>query len=370
MNKQIVIVGAGLSGLHAASLLTARGIKCKVLEARDRIGGRILTTSDSNRPDLGDFDIGSTWFWPHYEKTITNLVNKLNLKTFDQYTNGEMLSERYQEQSPDRFMLPEDASARSARFAGGVQSLVDAIANTIPSGVVGLNKKVTAIRQDKAEHIVVEADCADGKIGEFSASAVILALPPRIVADKIEFSPSLPSNVMNDLMNKPTWMAGQAKVVVVYERPFWREQGLSGFVSSMIGPMQEIHDASTEVGSYALFGFLGIPAKIRQELGEKNILEMITDQLVRLFGSDAKNPSAILYKDWSEDSETAVDADLEPLRAFPNYGQPPNVGVWEKGILFAGTENSPRFGGHLEGALHSAEQAVYKIVYDKDQSLS
>ncbi|WP_374941236.1 NAD(P)-binding protein [Peribacillus sp. AS_2] len=41
LNNPVVIVGADLSGLRAASLLAAQGIKCKVLEARDRIGGRV-----------------------------------------------------------------------------------------------------------------------------------------------------------------------------------------------------------------------------------------------------------------------------------------------------------------------------------------
>lgn len=88
MNKPVVIVGAGLSGLHAASLLSAQGIQCKVLEARDRIGGRILS-SGLDRPDLGDFDLGSTWFWPQYESTISNLVKELNVGTFVQYAGGQ-----------------------------------------------------------------------------------------------------------------------------------------------------------------------------------------------------------------------------------------------------------------------------------------
>ena len=58
MKNPIVIVGAGLSGLRAASILTAQGVKCKVLESRDRVGGRILSTSVPNRLDLGRFDLG------------------------------------------------------------------------------------------------------------------------------------------------------------------------------------------------------------------------------------------------------------------------------------------------------------------------
>ncbi|WP_423408977.1 flavin monoamine oxidase family protein [Heyndrickxia sp. MSNUG] len=361
MDNPVVIVGAGLSGLRAASLLSAQGIKCMVLEARDRIGGRVLSTSEPDRPDLGKFDLGPTWFWPQYERAITKLVKELNLGTFVQYNKGAMLSERSENEAPERYVIPENSVEKSFRLIGGIQSLIDAVANTIPSGIVELKTRVTAIRLDEAGAVTVEADLADGKRKIISASAVILALPPRIVARHIEFSPSLPPNIMTDLLSKPTWMAGQAKAVAIYDRPFWRESGLSGFVTSWVGPLQEIHDASPETGSGALFGFFGMPAKTRQELGEGEISNLIIDQLVRLFGTSARNVRAVLYKDWSRDSETAVEEDLDPLRDFPSYGQPPKAGIWEKKIIFAGTETNSQYGGHLEGALLSAEQAVFKI---------
>lgn len=362
MNNPVVIVGAGLSGLRAASLLTEQGIECKVLEARDRIGGRVLSTPNPNGPDLGKFDLGPTWFWPQHERSIANLVKELNLGTFDQYTKGSMLSERYHNKPSERYVLPENFGTRSVRFIGGVQSLIDAVANTLPPGIVELETRVTAIRLDKAGAITLEADLANGKREKVSASAVILALPPRIVARHIEFSPSLPTDLMTDLVNKPTWMAGQAKAVAIYDRPFWRESGLSGFVSSWVGPLQEIHDASPDTGSGALFGFFGMPAKMRRELGEDKILKLVIDQLIRLFGPSAQNVSAILYKDWSRDAETAVEEDFDPLREFPMYGRPLQGGVWEKKIIFAGTETNSQYGGHLEGALQSAEQAVFEIM--------
>ncbi|MDP1419751.1 FAD-dependent oxidoreductase [Peribacillus simplex] len=369
MNNPVVIVGAGLSGLRAASLLTAQGIECRVLEARDRIGGRVLSTADPNRPDLGKFDLGPTWFWPQYESTITNLIKEQNLGTFVQYTKGEMLSERFPNEPPERYILPENSGARSIRFIGGVQSLIDAVAGTLPPGIVELETRVTAIRLDKAGAITLEADLADGKRKKVSASAVILALPPRIVARHIEFSPALPPNLMTDLVNKPTWMAGQAKAVAIYDRPFWRESGLSGFVSSWVGPLQEIHDASPPTGSGALFGFFGMPVKMRRELGEDKVLKLVIDQLVRLFGPSAKNVSSILYKDWSRDSETAIEEDFNPLRDYPSYGQPPKAEVWEKKIIFAGTETNSQYGGHLEGALQAAEQAVFEISNLTNRSL-
>ncbi|MFD1021096.1 flavin monoamine oxidase family protein [Thalassobacillus hwangdonensis] len=361
MNNPVVIVGAGLSGLRTASLLTKQGIACKVLEARDRIGGRVLSSSDPNKPELGKFDLGPTWFWPQYERTISNLVNELNLETFDQYTEGAMLAERSPHTAPDRYVLPPNSGARSMRFIGGVQTLIDAVAARIPSGVIELNTKVTAIRQEEAGVVTVETQSLDGEKKEIPARAVILALPPRMVVRHIEFSPSLPSGLITDLESKPTWMAGHAKVIVAYDRPFWREAGLSGFVTSWAGPLQEIHDASNESGAGALFGFFGMPAKERAELGEEELMKKVMEQLVRLFGPEARNVSAVLYKDWAKDANTAVEEDNDPLREFPQYGPSPKAVVWENKIIFAGTETSDLFGGHLEGALQSAEKAVLDL---------
>ena len=83
--------------------------------------------------------------------------------------------------------------------------------------------------------------------------------------------------------------------------------------------------------------------------------------MTNLFAPSAATPISLLYKDWSSDPATAVEEDSEPLREFPTYGLPTNTSVWNKKIIFAGTENSSEHGGHLEGALRSAERAVLKV---------
>ncbi|WP_353615563.1 FAD-dependent oxidoreductase [Bacillus sp. FJAT-27264] len=239
---------------------------------------------------------------------------------------------------------------------------MDAVAATLPPGTIRLNTRVTTIRAGEDRAITLEAEFPNGTQRSITASAVILALPPRLVARHIAFSPALPSELMTSLMNKPTWMAGQAKVVAVYDTPFWRQDGLSGLVSSWVGPLQEIHDASPVTGSGALFGFFGMKAELRRELGEDKVLNLVIEQLSRLFGPSAEEMSALLYKDWSMDPETAVEEDSTPLADFPNYGRLSGSGTWNRKIFFAGTETSPEHGGHLEGALQSAEQAVSKVI--------
>jgi len=54
--KKVIVVGAGIAGLRAASVLQRHGINVVVLEGRNRIGGRINTT----RTDKGVRDIGMT----------------------------------------------------------------------------------------------------------------------------------------------------------------------------------------------------------------------------------------------------------------------------------------------------------------------
>jgi monoamine oxidase len=362
MKQPVVIVGAGLSGLHAAALLVSKGISCRVLEARSRIGGRVLSMESNDRPELGRYDLGSTWYWPNHEPIITKLVKDLGLPTIEQYAAGAILFEQSQSGPLQRHVLPDGAVERSVRLDGGVQTLVDAIAASLPEGSVELNTEVKAIQLEKAGGVTIEAGQIDGSVKTISAGAVILALPPRIVAERIAFSPALPDGLRASLKDKPTWMAGQAKVVAVYDRPFWREEGLSGQVTSWAGPLQEIHDASSDNEYGALFGFFGIPTKMRQDLGEEQILRLVTDQLIRLFGPSAGNPLALFYKDWGSDQATAVDEDAIPLTTFPEYGLPAGNISWEKSVIFAGTETASGHGGHLEGALQAAERAAAEVM--------
>ncbi|MBM7578024.1 flavin monoamine oxidase family protein [Jeotgalibacillus terrae] len=355
MKKPVIIIGAGLSGLYAASLLTAAGVDYQIIESRNRIGGRVLTETAAS----AGFDLGPTWFWPEHEPIITELTKKLGLKTFPQHTTGQLLFEQSKSDPAQRHSLPTNSIERSERIVGGVQSLIEAIASTIPDQTIELNTRVTNILINEAGAITVSSVKSSGDTHSIEAESVILALPPRLIHN-ISFSPDLPQ-----IPDLPTLMAGQAKVVAVYDQPFWREAGLSGQAMSWVGPLQEIHDASPETGAGALFGFFSLSADQRRELGQEKIRLLVIEQLTRLYGEEAGQPAALLYKDWSLDADTATDQDGRPLTDFPQY-QPIQIdGEWNEKLMFAGTETSATSGGHLEGALWSAERAVKQVLQRK-----
>lgn len=70
----VIVIGAGLSGLHAAGLLEAAGLSVKVVEASARIGGRLLTLDDlPGRPNAGGVQIGGTY------QRVRTMATALNL---------------------------------------------------------------------------------------------------------------------------------------------------------------------------------------------------------------------------------------------------------------------------------------------------
>src|SRR5690625_2700103 len=206
MSEPVVIVGAGLSGLYAASLLHSHGIECIVLEARERIGGRVLSKEINDNPKLDKVDLGPTWFWPQHEPVISNLVEKLGIRTIIQHTEGAILLDQSQHGPIQRHELPKGAVEQSIRLTEGMQTLVDALADTLPSTIIELNTRVTSIHMEEGERMIIDADLPNRQGKKIQASNVILALPPRIVAKYIAFSPPLPDTLTSNIMNTTTLM--------------------------------------------------------------------------------------------------------------------------------------------------------------------
>ncbi len=89
MNRwDVVVVGAGISGLLAARRLSAWGARVAVVEAQDRVGGRTLSAPLGR----GTFDLGGQWIGPT-QLRIQALAKELGVTTFPVHHQGEKVIE-------------------------------------------------------------------------------------------------------------------------------------------------------------------------------------------------------------------------------------------------------------------------------------
>jgi monoamine oxidase len=355
----VVIVGGGLSGLYAARCLEGAGVEFQLLEARERFGGRILTVDASGRPSPDGFDLGPSWFWPGMHLQMARIVHGLNLDGFAQYSAGDVVIERSRLEAPQRFPTMRQ-EPQSMRIASGMGAMVSALVNALPSDRLHLESRVTRIAMRDNE--VVVFSLARGEVREIVARQVILALPPRLLASTMVFEPALDSRTVELWRQTATWMAPHAKFFALYDRAFWRDAGLSGTAQSAVGPLVEIHDATTAAGSAALFGFVGLNRVLRVSVGEETLIRACVAQLARLFGSMATHPSATLFKDWTADPLTSTDADQFAAGHPVPTGEPWVSGIWSQRMSLAGSETSASEPGYLAGALDAAERAAVETL--------
>lgn len=324
--KKLLIIGAGLSGLYSAVLLQD-SYDVTVVEARDRTGGRIMS--------LGGHDMGPSWVWSH-QKNILELIRTLDLEIFEQYSKGFALYDT--PEGVQRFMPPP--SVPSFRIKGGLQKVILALEKQLVNPVILQSRVVSLLHSKTGITVRTEHE-------RYETDHVISTLPPRLAVQNITYSPPLPAELQTHLQNIPTWMGYAAKCVIEYPDAFWREEGLSGFAFSHVGPLGEIHDACTEENA-ALFGFLHSAAK------EDNLKENIIEQLIRLFGKQAADFSNIYCVDWKKEIYTSASLDARPLSQHPSYGF--DMTHFDGKLIFSSTESAFEEGGYLEGAVNAAKR--------------
>lgn len=366
MDTETVIIGGGLSGLALAAQLEAAGRDWRLLEARDRFGGRILSApapgDGAARFDLARFDLGPAWVWPGQPR-VAALAHTLSLPIFDQHSDGATVFEDASGAVRRDLAFALNGDAR--RIDGGLGALVDGLVARLPQERLRLNASVHRIDKSAQGWRALIAQ-GDGLAAEeaLNAASIALAAPPRVIAERIALD-GAPQTARDALKRTPTWMAGHAKLVAVYDRPFWRDAGLSGDAISHRGPLAQIHDASpredvSERG--ALFGFVGLDAQTRERLGPERLRDAAARQLGALFGPDAATPQAILLQDWSAEPFTAAPSDRAPLGGHPPYGPSAAIdALAAEGLVFAVSEFAPEHGGLVEGALAAAERAAAQL---------
>jgi monoamine oxidase len=356
----VVVVGAGIGGLRAAANLQDAGLGVVVLEARDRIGGRLLSiASDDRQPSSERIDLGATWFWSN-EPVINQLIADAGLEVFPQHLAGDMMFEHGEVQR----ITGNQLDAPSGRVVAGMQSIAETLAASLPDETIELEQVVTGLRAHETG-VTVSVDER-----EVDAGHVVLAIPPALAVASIDFEGGpdggLSDHVRSVAASTPVWMGAITKVVAVFDRAFWRDAGLAGSAFSHDGPLREIHDMSGRDGvPAAMFGFCSVSP------GEPApTVEAVTAQLVKLFGPDAGTPLSVHVMDWRNEAYTTPPPALG-LTDYRTYGhsafQQPSLGGR---LHWASTETAPVAPGHVEGALAAADRAALAITTAVSRSAS
>lgn len=351
----VAIVGAGLCGLALANMLSAQGLSLRLIEARERLGGRILTRPCEATGQA--LDMGASWFWPETEPRITALLSELGLASQTQHDPGDALWLTDPNREPERRSEPGGIHAGARVVTGGAARIIHTLADSLPPGCVHTAAAVHLIR-DRGQFI--ELVCRAGPA--IRARQVVLALPPRLIHEHIQFEPALPAAVWAALAATPTWMATHAKSATTFAQPFWRMTGQSGnaFVRHGQAVLGEVFDASAaglEAG--ALGGFVALNAAQRETF-QRGLPLLISSQLAQLFGPAAQNGQAFL-QDWALEPWTCSTPERNAPQAPPHNEPLLRQPLWAGRLPLGGSETAAHGVGHMEGALESANRLFYTL---------
>jgi len=347
-----VIVGGGLCGLVLARALQQQGHHFALYEARDRLGGRILSRAC---PTAGmPVDLGATWFWPGSQSRIVRLIAELGLEDFPQHDDGTVLQLTDHDQRAQTAVAP-GLHGGARRLADGMATLIDALAASLPATAVHLKQELVAVRE-RGMQVELLLRCGDVTT-IVRARQVVLAIPPRLLEERVSFDPPLSDELREAMRATHTWMADQAKVVVGYTTPSWRANGNSGnaFVSHEQVALGEIFDACDAGARHAaLGGFFALPPDFRATIHASAMPMLVSSQMVQVFGPQAEEGEQHL-QDWSAERYTCAPLDRTPPDSRPAYGAAAlRCPLWDGKLLLGTSETATYGGGYMEGALEAA----------------
>lgn len=447
VDADVVVVGAGLAGLVAARRLSAAGREVVVLEARDRVGGRL------HDHDLGDrqvVEVGGQFVGPgqdrvlalagelgiglvpvhdrgrhvlrlggrhqHY-RTVPRIAPwvladagraflrldraarrvpldapwmapgaaDLDSQTFETWIRDNLRSEQAQDvvRLAFRTMLaaePSDVSAlhvlfflrsgggfrsltevaggaQESRLAGGAQQLAIRMAERL-GGRVWLSRPVRRVQWGD-DRVEVVAGSGDGTVTVRARRAVV-AVPPALAA-RIAYEPALPA-VRDQLLQRLAHGA-VVKVNVVFDRPWWRDLGLSGQGAADDGLISATFDNTPAAGvPGVLMGF--VEGRNALALGAMDPAAQRSAVLVALrtlFGPRVRTAREVIITDWSAEPWTrgCYGANFPP-GAWTGFGRALRRPVGP--LHWAGTETADRWALYMDGAVASGERAAAEIL--------
>jgi monoamine oxidase len=357
--KTVIVIGAGISGLAAAKKLKDKGFNVIVLEAQEKIGGRLRTDRS-----LGiAFDEGASWIHGPKGNPITNLASQADANTyltdddslnvFDnngtaysdafldaQYTQfenalnavrsigtqsqsfEEVFNSLYPTQENNRlwkYMLSAylefdtggDISILSSKyfdddeaFSGKdviVTNGYDKIANLLGQGLdIRLNSRVTEVNYTSIKSLVnVNGDSIE-------ADYVIVSVPLGVLKNNsVSFTPTLPIDKQGAIQN--TKMGNVNKFLFSWNTPFWETDvqyiGYTPDIKGKFNYFMNMVKFLPTTNSLMTFAF-GDYATVTETMSDAEIISEVMAQLKTIYGNSIPNPTNMLRTKWGQNINT------------------------------------------------------------------
>jgi monoamine oxidase len=414
---RVLVIGAGMAGLVAAARLVEEGAEVVVIEARDRIGGRIFTDRSLGVP----VELGAGLIQGYNGNPLADLLDRAGARPF--FVDEEeavLLQEGGAE--PEEFELDdlwddidtiiEDAAGEAdgdpdmslaevvdildpalAKEPIGSWALTDMIENDVgapldaisalhfdgdkafdgPDVLVkqGFDALLTPLAKgldirlgETVSRIVTGKDgvTVETDKGRHQAACVVVTVPLGVLkAGSIRFEPPLPPTHMEAI--SAIGFGNLGKVSVQFDRAFWpNEAHYIGFVARERGRYAEIVNLMPSQGAAVLtFVASGAYAGTLDAMNDKAAAADVTDALRSMFGKDQSPPKALMRHVWSSDplargtySFTATGTLPQHFEALAKAAGP---GLW-----LAGEHTIFDYHGTVHGALMSGTRAADAIL--------
>lgn len=419
--KRVIVVGAGMAGLGAAAELRRAGVRPIVLEARDRIGGRVHTVEDLGAP----VDLGAAWIHDSRGNPLTEVARREQLVTVPtddeqvalrdpggaavpstaleaaagaQERIDEVLAAAAEEADPEDALAPALRRARADADvpAAAAPTLDWLLGNAIPLDFAADVRELSVLGYDEGETYdggddlllrrgagalvaslgrgidvrlrtpVREVLWRDDGVNVVTASGERIAADGCIVtiplgvlkAGAVRFGPPLPGDARRAIRRLGFGLLD--KVVLRYETPWWDAGATLGVVGAPVGETISVVDLGPVTGLPILVAFTGAAyARRLERLKDRAIVDTVTRRLAAGFGRAAAEPSGAMVTRWAADRWSRGSYSFLPPGASEDDRSA--LGARAGRLILAGEHTSVDRPSTMDGALLAGRRAAREM---------
>lgn len=413
-NKSVIIIGAGISGLAAAKTLHDRGFQVTLLEAQDKVGGRLR----SNRSLGIAFDEGASWIHGIKKNPITDLAQKAGMNTFETLDEsfksydlgGKLRSSAVYEDTEDIFydildtlrnkgnaaqsfetvfkqQYPDYANDRLWKFFlstyltfdtgdldklssllynegeeyGGAEKIAtngyDSIPNYLAKGLtIQLNQRVNKVDYSGSKVQVSHNGSTS------SADYVVVTVPLGVLKkNSIQFSPALPGAKQTAIQK--IGMNCVNKFLLTWDTAFWDDVQYISYTPetpdkfNYFVNVKKIHPSVSALMTFAYAEY----ARTTESMSDTQVINEIMAHLRDIYGNNIPNPRNLLRTKWGSNensygaySYTAVGTEMQH---FDDLAEEVN-----DRLFFAGEHTEIDYFSTAHGAYLSGIREAEKII--------